>query len=249
MIRKTLFPLVLMGMLILASAASAADLNLAVAASLKDAINELAAVYAKKAPSVGFRKNFGASGALAKQVENGAPADIFIAANTEWVEYLKGKKLLDDASIGIFAYNELVFAGKPGLKVRSLREVTTLGRIAIGSPKSVPAGEYATTAFHRAGIEKQLAGKLVMAKDVRECLMYANRGEVDGSFVYKTDAEQAGNNVTIYFAVPQEYYPRVTYPIALTASGKGKAEAVAFYRFLLSPEAKAILARQGFPVR
>ena len=160
-----------------------------------------------------FVKNYGASGALAKQIENGAPADIFISANLEWMDYLKNKKLADAASIGTFAYNTLVFAGAAG-KASSMQDLLKLERIAIGSPKSVPAGEYAMEAFKKAGLDKQLGKKLVMAKDVRECLMYAERGEVDGAFVYKTDALQA-KQAKILFTVPQELYPRVTYPMAL----------------------------------
>ena len=124
-----------------------------------------------------------------------------------------------------------------------------LNKIAIGSPKSVPAGEYAMQAFKKAGLEKQLESKLVMARDVRECLLYADRGEVDGAFVYKTDAEQMARNVKVLFVVPQEHYPRVTYPMGLTVAGCKKAEAAAFFKFLQSAEAKAVLTKHGFIAR
>ena len=142
----------------------------------------------------------------------------------------------------------LVFVGKPELKVTRLQDVVKLEKIAIGSPKSVPAGDYAMQAFKKAGIDKQLENKLVMAKDVRECLLYADRGEVDGAFVYKTDAEQMAKNVKILFTVPQDLYPRVTYPVALTIAGSKKAEAAAFFKFLQTSEAKAVLAKYGFVV-
>ncbi|GAM11120.1 molybdate-binding periplasmic protein [Geobacter sp. OR-1] len=227
----------------------AGEINLAVAASLKEVLNELSDNYAKTHPGVGFRKNYGGSGALAKQIENGAPADIFISANTEWLDYLKARKQADEKSIATFTYNVLVFAGKPGLKATGVQDVVKLDRIAIGSPKSVPAGEYAMEAFKKAGISKQLEKKLVMAKDVRECLMYADRGEVDGAFVYKTDAQQAARNAKILFVVPQEYYPRVTYPMALTVNGAKNAEAAAFYNVLKSVEAQAVLKKHGFIVK
>jgi molybdate transport system substrate-binding protein len=229
--------------------ATAAEINLFVAASLKEVVNELADSYAKLNSGIIFKKNYGASGALAKQIENGAPADIFISANLEWMEYMKTRKLADDRSIATFAYNSLVFVGRPGVKATGLFDVARLDRIAIGSPKSVPAGEYAVETFRKAGIDKQLEKKLVMAKDVRECLLYADRGEVDGAFVYKTDALQVARSARILFTVPQEYYSRVTYPMALTAAGFQKAEAVGFYRFLESAEAKAALARHGFIVK
>jgi len=88
-----------------------------------------------------------------------------------------------------------------------------------------------------------------MARDVRECLMYAERGEVDGSFVYKTDALQADKNVIILFTVPQYLYKRVTYPMALTVSGSTKSESVAFFRFLQSAEARGVVAKHGFLVK
>jgi molybdate transport system substrate-binding protein len=225
----------------------AGDVNLSVAASLKDVINELSDSFAKKHPGVKFVKNFGASGALAKQIENGASSDIFISANLEWLDYLNNKKLVDAASIGTFAYNALVFAGVPG-KASSLRDLIKLDRIAIGSPRSVPAGEYAMEALKKAGIDRQLENKLVMAKDVRECLMYAERGEVDGAFVYKTDALLA-KRVKVLFTVPQELYPRVNYPLALTASGAKKPEAAAFIAFLKTSEAKTVLMKYGFQAR
>ncbi len=227
----------------------AGDINLFVAASLKEVVNELADGYAKAHPGVTFKKNYGASGALAKQIENGAPADIFVSANTEWMDYLKAQKLADVKSIDTLAYNVLVFAGKPELKIGSLQEVVKLEKIAIGSPKSVPAGEYAMEAFKKAGIDKQLEKKLVMAKDVRECLMYAERGEVDGAFVYATDARLAGRKAKIHFTVPQQYYPRITYPMALTVAGAKNRDAVAFYTVLTSAEARSVLKKYGFVVR
>jgi len=227
----------------------AAELSISAAASLKEVINELSASYAKKNPGVTFIKNYGGSGQLAKQIEQGVPADIFISANTEWMEYLKSRGVVEVKSIATFAYNELVFDGRPDLKVNGMRDVVKLARVAIGSPKSVPAGEYATEAFRKAGIDKLLEKKLVMAKDVRECLMYADRGEVDGAFVYRTDAMQAARHAAILFTVPQDLYPRVSYPLALTLSGTKKTEASGFLAFLKSSEAKAVLTKHGFQVK
>ncbi len=234
-------------LLLLATPVLAGEVNLSVAASLKEVINELSDNFAKKRPGVKFAKSYGASGQLVKQIENGAPSDIFISANQEWMDYLKNKKLADVASIGTFTYNSLVFAGMSG-KASSLRDLNKLDRIAIGSPKSVPAGEYAKEAIKKAGLDKQLEKKLVMARDVRECLMYAERGEVDGAFVYKTDALQA-KQVKILFTVPQELYPRVTYPMSLTVAGMKNKDAVAFFAYLLSGDAKAVLTRYGFATK
>ncbi|MDA8430750.1 MAG: molybdate ABC transporter substrate-binding protein [Geobacteraceae bacterium] len=237
----------LLCLLLTAAPALAADVNLFVAASLKEVVNELSGNFAHQHPGVRFLKNYGASGMLAKQTENGAPSDLFISANIEWMDYLKNRKLVDAASIGTFSYNTLVFAGAPG-KASSMRDLIRLQRIAIGSPKSVPAGEYAMEALRKAGLDRQLEKKLVMARDVRACLMYAEQGEVDGAFVYRTDALQA-KRAKILFTVPQELYPQVTYPMALTVAGSKNQDAVAFFAYLHGTEAKAVLAKYGFTTR
>lgn len=238
---------ILFCLILLATPVLAADVNLFVAASLKEVINELSDSYAKNHPGIKFVKNYGASGALAKQIENGAPSDIFISANLEWMDYLRKKNLADVASIGTFTYNTLVFAGTPG-KASSMQDLVKLERIAIGSPKSVPAGEYAAEALKKAGIDKQLEKKLVMAKDVRECLMYAEKGEVDGAFVYRTDALQA-KQAKILFTVPQDLYQRVIYPMSLTVSGAKSKDAAAFFTYLHSDDAKSVLAKYGFATK
>lgn len=226
-----------------------AELTLSAAASLREAVDELTARFAEKAPGVTFRKNFGASGTLAKQIEQGAPVDIFISANPEWVEYLRSRKLLEPSSIGTFAHNELVFAGNAALPVSGMGDLPKLRKIAIGSPKSVPAGEYAMASFRAAGVEKALEGKLVMARDVRDAMKYAELGEVDGAFVYRTDALLLGKRSAILFTVPPGLHDRVTYPIALTVAGAGKREAVKFLRFLRSAEARKVLEKYGFSMK
>ncbi len=224
--------------------ALAGEIHISAALSLKEVMDDLTGRFAGRHPGTDFLKNYGASGTLARQIESGAPSDIFISANPEWMDYLKNKSLVDPVSVGTFAYNTLVFVGAPG-KASALRDLLKLDRIALGSPGSVPAGAYAMEALRRAGIDKQLEGKLVLAKDVRECLVYAERGEVDGAFVYRTDALQA-RQARILFAVPQELYPRVAYSMSLTVSGAKNRDAAAFFSFLGSDEARTVLARHGF---
>lgn len=231
--------------LMTASTAMAGQVNLSVAASLREAMNEMTRMYAKKHPGTTFVNNFGASGTLAQQIENGAPSDVFVTANSEWVDYLKGRKLLNVPSLKIFAYNELVFAGTTGRGVAGMRDLPKLDRIAIGSPRSVPAGRYATEAMQKSGVQPRLAGKLIMAKDVRECLMYAEMGEVDGAFVYRTDALIA-KKARILFTVPGNLHQRVSYPMALTATGARNAEARAFFAWMQGTEAKSVLRKYGF---
>jgi len=244
----TKFLFALLWVLFLAGPALAGEVNLSIAASLKEVIDDLSARFARQNPGVNFLKNYGGSGTLAKQIENGAPGDIFISANLEWMDYLKSRKLMDADRIGTFAYNTLVFAGSTERRFSTMQDLLGLEKIAIGSPKSVPAGEYAMEAIKKAGIDRQLEKKLVMAKDVRECLMYAERGEVDGGFVYRTDALQA-KQAKILFTVPQDLYPRVTYPMGLTLAGAKNKEAEAFYEYLQGAEAAAVLGKYGFGLK
>ena len=229
--------------------ARADEVSVSAAASLKEVLVELVDGFAKKKPATKIVRNFGASGALAKQIEQGAPADLFISANQEWLAYLKERKLLEPATIGTFAYNSLVFAGTTKQPVAGLKDLAKLRQIAIGSPRSVPAGEYAVESFKAAGVEKDLAGRLVMAKDVREAMKYAELGEVDGALVYRTDALLLGKQAKILFTVPEGLHDRVTYPLALTVAGAKKTEAREFLRFLQSAEARKVLEKYGFAVK
>jgi molybdate transport system substrate-binding protein len=216
-------------------------------ASLADALKEVIALFNATGDHTPILTNIGSSGAMAKQIHEGAPADIFISANTKWMNYLHDENKIDPASEKILAGNVLVFVGKKNPAIAAITDIVQLKQIAIGSPKSVPAGEYASQALEKAGIYQKLEeGKqLIVAKDVRQALVYADRGETDGAFVYRTDALLATQAV-ILFEVPQDLYDRVTYPIALTAEGAEKPEARAFYAFLTGPEAMQVLAKYGF---
>jgi molybdate transport system substrate-binding protein len=232
-----------------AGLAQAGEINLSAAASLKGALNEIIAVYGKEHPETKILTNYGASGALAKQVVQGAPADIFISANQKWMDYLIKEGKADAATAGVLAGNTLVVVGKKGSAVKGMDDLQGLERIAIGSPKSVPAGEYAEQAMRKAGIYEGLeqAKKLVMAKDVRQALLYADRGEVDAAFVYRTDAMLA-RQAAIVFEVPADLYAPVTYPMGMTTAGAANAEGKDFHAFLGSSQAQEILEKFGFSV-
>ncbi len=232
------------------SLAFAGDVRLSAAASLTDALTEITETYSQQHAALSFIRNFGSSGTLAKQLSSGAPADIFISANPKWMDFLRGEKLVKADSICVLTHNELVFVTDPEVRAASLDDLPKLERIAIGSPDSVPAGQYARQALIGAGLFDSLcaAGQLVYAKDVRQALMYADRGEVDGAFVYRTDARLAREAV-IRFVVSPDLYPEVTYPMALTLAGAKNPEAAAFFDFLQSAEAQAVLAKHGFVVK
>lgn len=225
----------------------AETVHLSVAASMTDAFSDVVADFTAAHPNAEILPNFASSGSLAKQIEQGAPADIYVSANPKWMKYLVEKNLIAQGSDRIFAFNQLVFIGTEKTQVSSLEDLSTLERIALGTPQSVPAGQYAKQAMEGAGIYATLkqASKLVMAKDVRQALIYADRGEVDGAFVYKTDALLA-RHAKILFSVPENLYDRVSYPVALTAESAGNDSAKALYEYLKSPEAIAILTQYGF---
>ena len=231
------------------SLSQAAEVRISAAASMTNVIHELSAQFVAQHPDVTIVPNFGPSGGLAKQIQQGAPADLYISANTKWMKLLVDEKLIAPGTKAIFAYNSLVFVGQNEKRITALADLPELERIGIGTPTSVPAGQYAAQALQASGIYEQLlkSGKLVMAKDVRQALIYADRGETDGSFVYKTDA-MLMTSAKILFEVPQNLYDPVAYPIGLTSSGAANIEAKALYDYIVSPEAKTIIAKHGFSI-
>lgn len=233
--------------LLYASVLSASDLRISAAASLTDSLKELSMLFKETHTDVNILTCFASSGALAKQIDQGAPADIYISANPRWMDYLRKRGKILAGSRKTLVHNNLVFVGKKPIGDFSIKKLRSLELIAIGSPSSVPSGQYAEEAMNNAGIYSQLLseGKLVMAKDVRQALVYADRGETDGAFVYNSDALQASHAVLL-FTVPQELYSRIVYPMAITTTGKENSEARSFYDFLLSSDSANILGRYGF---
>jgi molybdate transport system substrate-binding protein len=229
------------------SGVQAQSLHISVAASMTDVCKALMADFSTEHPQAEFFSNFASSGALAKQIEQGAPADIYVSANPRWTAYLLDKRLIVPGSDHIFAYNTLVFIGAKKHNPLSLDKLPNLERIALGSPQNVPAGQYARQAMENAGIYGLLKRerKLVMAKDVRQALLYADRGEVDGAFVYATDARLARHAVLL-FTVPSHLHDRISYPVALTISGNKNTLAHSFYTYLGTAAAADILSEFGF---
>lgn len=230
-------------------AASAETVYLSAAASMTDALKEIITGFTATHPAAKVQPNFASSGSLAKQLEQGAPGDLYVSANPKWMHYLVKQRLIAPGTDRIFAYNTLVFVGEKRSAPLTLNKLTRLERIALGSPQSAPAGQYARQAMEHAEIYGLLEQqkKLVLAKDVRQALLYADRGEVDGAFVYRTDALLA-RNAEILFTVPDDLYDRVAYPLGLTLAGAKNTSATALYEYIRSPEAKAVLKKYGFEV-
>jgi len=231
-----------------AGRSAAEELRISAAASLTEAVKKIVADYREGHPEVALLPNFASSGALARQISAGAPADLYISANPKWMDYLEQQGLMATATRKVLVSNRLVFVGEDSA-ITGLAEISRLNALALASPKASPAGRYAQQALSHAGLYAQLqaAQKLILAKDVRQALIYAERGEVDGAFVYRTDALLA-KRVRVLFTIPADLYPRILYPCALTRSGAEKPAAHAFLDYLFSPAARQVLEHYGFSV-
>jgi len=232
-----------------ASYGHAGDIHISAGVGLRDVVTAICDAYKVDHPKVNIRFNFAAAGPLAKQIEAGAPSDIVIPAHTKWMAYLVSRGKVEKDTVRIFAGNVLVVAGLGKMKMGSLKDLTAMDRIAIGMPGSVPVGDYAVQSFKAAGIYDSLVkgNKLVMAQDVRQALIYADRGEADAAVVCMTDvmrAEQAG---TLY-TIPDSFHEKIVYTVGLTLTGDKNKEARSLYDFILSSEATKNTVAQGFDV-
>lgn len=221
------------------------------AASLKNALDEVASVYAadgKAKPSI----SYAASSALAKQIENGAPADLFISADLDWMDYLYKKNLLAPGTRRNLLGNRLVLIApaKQPVKLQpapgfAIGKAIGSGRIALADPASVPAGKYAKAAFEKLGVWDQVAPHVAAAENVRAALALVSRGETPLGVVYQTDAA-ADQGVMVAGVFPADSHPPIIYPVAALRSAKG--DAAAFLGFMAGPRAKQIFEKHGFAV-
>jgi molybdate transport system substrate-binding protein len=242
------FALALSLALLLAAPLARADVVVVfAAASTRDAIDKVAADFAK-AGKGHIVASYGSSGDLAKQIENGAPAGIFLSADKKWMDYLAARKLIVAESRRNLLGNDLVLVAPIDSKApNSVDDLPTAlggGKLAIGDPDSVPAGRYAQAALQASNQWSALAPALVRAKDVRAALAFVERGEAAAGIVYATDA-LASSKVRIVGAFPPASHPPIIYPLALVA-GNDSAAARAFYEFLLGPEAREDFLAAGF---
>lgn len=195
--------------------------------------------------------SFAASSALARQIEAGAPADLFLSADEAWMDYVEGKGLLIPRSRFSLLSNRLVLIAPAASTVRltikpgfPLARALGSGRLAMADPDAVPAGKYGETALQKLGIWAGVANKLARAENVRAALALVERGETPFGIVYATDA-RASAKVRVVGPFPADSHPPITYPVAQLKSST-HAEAEAFRRFLISHAGKAIFARYGF---
>ena len=231
-------------------AAVAQEVTLSVAISMKDAVEELGRGFMSRRPGVKLTYNLGSSGELQKQIEAGAPVDLFVSAAQRQMDELDQKSLIVRASRRVFARNVLTVI-KPSDSRLDLAKPPDLldarvARIVIGNPRTVPVGQYAEESLRALGLWDRLQPKLVFAENVRQALDYVARGEVDAGFVYTTDAAIRADRVKEVFRPGEETYRPVVYPVAVVSHAKEPALAQAFIDLLVSAEGQAVLARLGF---
>jgi molybdate transport system substrate-binding protein len=222
------------------------------AASLKNAVDDIDAAFAQ-ATGIKVVASYAASSTLAKQIEQGAPADVFASADLDWMDYAHDKKLIkDDTRINLLGNRLVLIAPKdsaltdipigPGFDLAALADD---GRIVTGDVRAVPVGRYAKAALEKLGAWAKAEPKMAMAESVRAALALVARGETPLGIVYETDAK-VEPNVKIIGRFPPDSHPPIIYPFAATATAKPQAER--YLGFLRSLAAKTVFERYGFTV-
>ena len=219
------------------------------AASLSNALQELGDGFTKET-EVPVKFSFAASSVLARQIESGAQADIFFAADLEWMDYLQSRNLIKKSSRRDVLGNKLVLIAPADSKIElkiapnfPLAAALDGGRLATGDPDSVPVGRYARSALTSLGVWNDIQDRLVRAENVRSALMFVDRSEVPLGIVYETDA-LVDKKVRVVDVFPANSHLPITYPIALTSSARPPA--AKFVDYLLSPAGDAVFRKYGF---
>lgn len=239
------FPLVT-GCVSDSSADDQVELTVSVAASLREVAEDLAQNYMAAHPNIIIRNNIGASGALQQQIMNGAGVDVYLPAATWPMRDLAAAGLVDSTQVRAFARNSLVLiAPKSSNVVNSVDDLAARSteRIALGTPTSVPAGDYAVSALQELGLWEAVEGKTIFGSSVRQVLTYVELGEVDAGIVYSTDAATS-NRVRVVAPLPTTL--PIHYPAATLNSSEHPEAARQYLAYLLGPEAGEILIRHGF---
>ena len=219
------------------------------AASLTEAFTDMESQFEAENPGVDVNFNFAGSGSLRTQIEGGAPVDVFASADQKNMDILAGEELIENSSRKDFAQNSLVLIvpSSSTLNITGIEDLTApeVERIAIGNPETAPVGKYTTQSLTEAGLWDQIEDKTILAEDVKQVLVYVERGEVDAGFVYMTDAKTADpEKIKIIATVPVS--TPVSYPIAVVSASENKEEAQEFLDFVTGEEGQEILEEYGF---
>ncbi|OPH50659.1 molybdate ABC transporter substrate-binding protein [Paenibacillus ferrarius] len=227
------------------------ELTISAAASLTDALKEIQTNFESKNKQLKLNFNFGASGALQQQIEQGAPSDMFLSAATKNMKALVDKQLIDPAQQKNLLINELVVVtpadGKVAVQKIDELSGAEIKHVAVGEPQTVPAGSYAKEALTSAKLWDPLQSKLVQGKDVRQVLTYVESGNAEAGFVYKTDA-LTSKQVKVAFSVDPKTYTPIEYPIGIVKATKHSKEINEFYTYLQSKEAQDVFVKFGFSI-
>lgn len=231
--------------------AETVTLNISAAISLTDALDELMELYKEVDPAVSFETNYGASGTLQTQIEEGAPADLFLSAGKKQMDSLEEKELLAPTSRVELLFNKEVLIAPKDSKLKldsfeDLAEAEHLQRLALGDPESVPAGRYATDAITFYDLTDALDGRIVYASNVRQVLDWVANGDVDAGVVYLTDAMTEEDTIDILLEIPQESHKPIVYPASVIASSENIEAAQAFLDWLQTEEAGTVFEKYGF---
>lgn len=223
-----------------------ATVTISAAASLTDAIQEVGELFNEENPDIQLDFNFGGSGALQQQISQGAPADIFFSASQSDFDTLVDEGAIDQENSSQLLKNELVLVvPEDKTRVTSFDNLTSAENIAVGTPESVPAGEYAMETFDSMNLTQDLEDKLIYAEDVRAVLTYVERGEVDAGLVYRTDA-MTSDKIEIVDATKEDTHTPIEYPVGLINDSENQEAAQAFYEFLQTEEALKVFEDYGF---
>ncbi len=224
-------------------------MTLSIAASLQDAILDVEVSYQREHGSVDFRNNFGSSGTLAREIEQGAPVDAIISAGTKPVDDLQAKWLLVPGTRMDLLSNSLVLIAPQGSRLSGFDGLasTDVHLIALGDPSSVPAGQYGKQTLVALNLYNKVSRKLVLGKDVRQVLTYVESGNADAGLVYATDA-QISQRVRVVAVAPKTMHDPIVYPFALVEGSKNEHDVRSFAAYLSGSDAKAIFAKHGFVI-
>ena len=224
------------------------------AASLTNAISDIAVIYEKQHPQTDIVPVFGASSALAKQIEAGAKSDLFFSADVDWMNYLIKKQIIDENKSKALLSNQLVLISPKKLNIAFKAQPnfnfaqSFKGYVCTGQMESVPAGKYAKQSLIKLNWLDSLKGRIVCTDDVRSALAFVERGECDVGIVYKTDA-LISKKVKVIGTFPENSHHPILYPLALTQQGEKNGDAVQFEKFVKSsPQAKIIFQKYGFSI-
>jgi len=222
-------------------------LTLSAAASLKDAMVEIEAAYKKDHGNVDFRDNFGSSGTLAMEIENGAPVDAFLSAASGPMDDLETKGIIAPGTRQNLLRNSLVLIAPRDSRLKDFDGLAdkSVRSIAVGDPASVPAGHYGEQALAALHLSDKLRARLVLGKDVRQVLTYVETGNADAGIVYATDAQTSGQ-VRVVAVAPESSHDPIVYPAAVLKASRNNEGARKFIEYLGSSAAKAIFIKHGF---